>query len=127
MGPAFMAMAVCIGAFGKPVPGTPVAIVWLACTLFFLAGVALSAQRAGRTGITRLVAPLIVLCLALVVTWVAFGPGERHCSSSIGFAGIASRSADSSCRGPFGIGAVLLWLLLAWGLWRTVRPASRDR
>lgn len=124
LGSLLMVIAVLIGIYGKPAPGVPPEIGWLGCAVFFFIGAGFSAQALGHAGIARLVTPLAVVALALVATWVAFGPGERHCSSSISFFGIRSRDTGNSCRLPFGIGAALVWLFLAWGLWQNGRGKS---
>jgi hypothetical protein len=48
--------------------------------------------------------------LALVGSWVAFGPGERHFSMS---GPIVGPVGDALGRAIFGIGAVLTWIAVA--------------
>jgi hypothetical protein len=55
----------------------------------------------------------IVAGLATVASWVAFGDGERHCTgsaTSFGSFGVG----DTFCRGVFGFGAVLTWIILVF-------------
>lgn len=56
----------------------------------------------------------VVTGLALVGTWVAFGPGERNFKSSISLLGMSQSVAASEMigRALFGVGAVLAWLFL---------------
>ena len=65
-----------------------------------------------------LVMPIPVL-LALLFSWVAFGPGERHFSTSVGFGGMGiatSGGSDMTGRVIFGFGAVLAWLFVGYGM-----------
>jgi hypothetical protein len=49
----------------------------------------------------------IVASLGVVATWVAFGPGKRTFTGSGAFLG------EVGGRAAFGIGAVLIWIVLA--------------
>ena len=58
----------------------------------------------------------IVGSLAAIFTWIAFGPGERHFSSTVVLpfmARGAAASGETSGRVTFGIAAVLIWLFFA--------------
>jgi hypothetical protein len=48
----------------------------------------------------------IVGMLGIIASWVAFGPGQRH------FTGSGSIFGETGGRIVFGIGAVLIWVLL---------------
>jgi len=64
----------------------------------------------------------IVLGLAAVFTWVAFGPGPRHFSIGIGglfFAG--STSGETIGRAAFGLFAILGWTIAALIVRATLR------
>ncbi len=64
--------------------------------------------------INDLLAVGIVVGLAVLPTWIAFGPGPRHFSIGIGgpfFAGTGL--GDTIGRVAFGFGAVLGWLIAA--------------
>jgi len=52
--------------------------------------------------------------LTAIFTWVAFGPGERHFSSTVvlPFMARGVASGETSGRVVFGIAAVLIWLFL---------------
>jgi hypothetical protein len=54
----------------------------------------------------KLIGLSIVVSLAVIASWVAFGPGERRFSSNIPFLG------ESFGRVAFSIGAALIWLVL---------------
>jgi hypothetical protein len=69
-------------------PGTP---MWIRATILFL-GLA------------------IVASLAVIGTWIAFGPGGREFSSSIPF--LPAWLNEPLGRTVFGIGAMLTWLFL---------------
>lgn len=59
----------------------------------------------------------IVLVMTVMVTWIAFGKGERHFSTTISlpFAFYRSASSGLSGRVAFGIAAVLMWLVMILG------------
>ena len=71
----------------------------------------------------------ITVSFASIASWVAFGSGERHFSSSISLPFIATRgpSSEASGRWAFGIGAVILWCVIAAILVSTVRKALAKR
>jgi hypothetical protein len=52
--------------------------------------------------------------MTAVFTWIAFGPGERHFSTSVVMPFMVHRGtgSDLSGRVVFGIGAVLMWIFL---------------
>ncbi len=52
------------------------------------------------------------VCMALVASWVAFGPGERNFTTSGSFG--EGRVGDGTGRVMFGIGAVIMWLCTLW-------------
>jgi hypothetical protein len=57
--------------------------------------------------IYRAMVVAIVVLMASMFSWVAFGPGERQFTSSLPFTG------ETGGRIAFGIGALLMWLALA--------------
>src|SRR5258706_3814583 len=66
---------------------------------------------------------LVIAGFAVISNWIAFGPGERHFSGSVGGAGIAVSGpvGDLTGRIAFGIGAVLLDAVLIFSLVKLVR------
>ncbi|MGA2892586.1 MAG: hypothetical protein ABSE22_06940 [Xanthobacteraceae bacterium] len=65
----------------------------------------------------------IVILMAALFTWVAFGPGERHFTGSG-----ANITGDTGGRIAFGIGAALMWVGLAViGLYKIRHLLSRHR
>jgi hypothetical protein len=70
----------------------------------------------------------LVGLMTAICTWIAFGPGERHFSSSVSLPFIARRSAsgETSGRVAFGIGAVLLWIFLVTAGVSGARSLIRD-
>ena len=71
----------------------------------------------------------MVTSLAVVFDWVAFGPGERHFTSSAGVAGarVTWPSGELAGRAFFGAFAVLMDIA-AIGLWlRLVRRLRNGR
>jgi hypothetical protein len=58
----------------------------------------------------------IVCGLAAMFTWVAFGPGPRHFSVSVGGVGLfmhTSGAGDAIGRVAFGLFAIVIWCLTA--------------
>lgn len=53
----------------------------------------------------------IITMLASIGTWIAFGPGPRHFSGSVGIGGVGGSGSMGETYGRimFGIGAVLTW------------------
>ena len=93
-------------------------VAYAAASTFVLAGMALVA---GALGARKLVAWLGVLTVAALMTpavWIAFGPGARGCSFSLGF--LSGAASEWACRGAFGLGALLgaaiLFLMLRQAL-----------
>jgi hypothetical protein len=56
----------------------------------------------------------IVSLMTAVFTWVAFGPGTRHFSTTVSlpFWSSTKASGETFGRAAFGFGAALLWLFL---------------
>jgi hypothetical protein len=88
-----------------------------------LGGIAITAQAFGLTRLAKAVAPLIVATMAVMATWIAFGPGERECGISISFLGF--RGGDLGCRIGFAISAALTWMIFAAILWFSYFRKSR--
>lgn len=132
----FALIAVAIGLFyvvlsivgpTHPKPGAAPAWIGVVCGLmFFLGGSAVLLQtlfkdKSASTGTLNSTVPApawlalvykvlglaIVAGLGTVATWVAFGPGERHFTGSGAFLG------EKGGRIAFGIGAVLIWSVVA--------------
>jgi hypothetical protein len=57
----------------------------------------------------------IVVSLGVVATWIAFGPGKRT------FTGSGALLGEAVGRAAFGIGAVLIWIVLAFIISSAVR------
>jgi hypothetical protein len=117
-----------------PAPGD--APIWVAFAIglaFFLAGIMVivrsfagvddssselpqTSPRSLRAFYDLLVMPIPIL-LALLFTWVAFGPGERHFSMSFGSGGTGvamAASGEIPGRVMFGCCAVLGWVIVAF-------------
>jgi hypothetical protein len=63
----------------------------------------------------QLMALAIVGLLGVIASWVAFGPGERH------FTGSGSFLGETAGRTVFGLGAVVIWVVIIAMLIATVR------
>lgn len=118
-----------VGLGFAPSPGranAPMWVVFLAGLVFFLGGTAasmpaLAGSPAGSDGELPPAAPpwlqvgqyvmgvAIFSCLALIGSWIAFGPGARSFSMSLSFFSTAN-AGEIVGRTAFGIGAVIAWL-----------------
>ncbi len=90
-------------------------IVGAAGVTFIAGGIApFSAQWGPSSKLSQIIGAGVVLPLTLVANWVAFGPGERQFSGglSLGFFTVSQQSSELSGRIAFGIGAVLLDVLI---------------
>lgn len=71
----------------------------------------------------------IVVLFAVVTSWIAFGKGERHFSTTLAlpFMWTTSRAGDTTGRWAFGAAAVLLWLIVAGVCVKTLRRFAANR
>jgi hypothetical protein len=105
-----------------PKPGAAPAWIGIVCGLaFFLGGCAVLIQTVFKSNgessgapawlavVYKMLCVAIVLALGAVATWVAFGPGPRTFGGSGAFLG------ERAGRTAFGIGAVLIWSVVAAG------------
>jgi hypothetical protein len=88
-----------------------------AAGIMFLAGgfIPMTIRRGSNAWQSRLVGAVVLLALAAIFNWIAFGPGPRHFTSTITFGGSSGQRAamgDTSGRMIFGIIAVLIDLLV---------------
>ncbi len=95
-------------------PGTPSWVGLCAGGMFVLLGLALVNGYAGAPGPARdlrqaVLGAGICAALAAVSGWVAFGPGERHFSTSVSGLFFSTRRAGGELMGraAFGMGATL--------------------
>lgn len=136
-----------VGAGLLPVPGgpaklhAPLWVVLCAGLIFFLAGAAIVLQVAGRANAQGELpehAPLwiriaqymigvaIFASFALIGSWIAFGPGERTFSGSIG--SFEGGIAASIGRTAFGIGAIIMWFgTAAFAIYGARKLLGRDK
>jgi len=99
-------------------------VVGVAGSIFLLGGFAPIVSRLGPNSVlSRNFFLLFVGAFASVFNWIAFGPGPRQFSGGVSVGSIASGGAASEMSGriAFGIGAVLLDVLLLATLWGLVR------
>jgi|SRR5215472_3874560 len=128
-----------LGIFGPVAHRNGDAPGWLglaAGLIFLLGGLAVAiqtlAKRSSGDGamvaappwlklINHVMAFTIVGLLAVVASWVAFGPGQRH------FTGSGSVFGETGGRIMFGAGAVIVWIvLLAMAISAMRRLFGRD-
>jgi len=116
VGSAFAAL----GIFRAGNPAEPLAFLAIPAGLVFVFGGLLALLPAK---LQLPLAALMVTSLAVLFDWVAFGPGERHFTSSLGGAGasVTWASGEFAGRAFFGVFALLMDIA-AIGLWlRLVR------
>lgn len=84
----------------------------------------------GFSVVAWLVGLVITSGMAVVAAWIAFGPGDRAFSGSVGIGGAGvggSGGSETLGRWVFGIGAVLTGALALWGLIYGLRRLTRGR
>lgn len=96
--------------------------------LVFVLGGLLAAVGPGRPLLKDLLAGLLILGMAAIATWIAFGPGERRFSGgiSVGPVGIRGGTGPSFGRIVFGVGAVLLWAMFAFATYRCAKQLRQS-
>lgn len=115
---------------GSKAGNAPTALLWLAGTVFFSAGLGMMLYRF----LPRPAAfcALISLCsFVAIFNWIAFGPGERNftksTSTSTGAVTATKKNAASEIEGRivFGLVAGLLDALILFGIYQSVRARKR--
>lgn len=90
-----------------------------------LGGGARSGRRADGFSVVGWLTGLVITGgMTVVAGWIAFGPGERTFSGSVGVGGVAVGGSGQSAtlgRWVFGAAAVLVGLFTVWGLIYGVR------
>ena len=89
-----------------------------------------SLEPAGRvTLISSLLGGSIVGLLALIINWIAFGPGERRFSGGLAlpFLSVSAPAGEWSGRAAFGVGALLMDLVVVCLAVRGARQLVRRR
>jgi len=122
--------AVVASQFWKPAPRLPVDAVTavIAALGIVFAGATLAAPER-RPGLRAWTGALLVTSIALLLDWVAFGPGERRFTGSPGANAAAGphQLREMSLRLLLAIGAVLFDLMALWAwmrvLWRRTAKA----
>jgi len=118
-----------VGTRLLPIPGGPSNLhgpLWLVLCVglaFFLASIAIVIQTLGHANavgdlppeaprwmpaVQYLIGLAIFICFGAIMSWVAFGPGERKFSGSFMFFDQATNTMIG--RTVFGVAAVLIWL-----------------
>lgn len=111
----------------------PLWIGGLAGLAFLLAGVAVATARPGAAPGSVMTNPVlggaIFALMVVIANWVAFGPGERRVSGDLAlpFIAVGGRMGEWTGRAAFGIGAVIMDLLVVWLVVRGVRRLVRQR
>ncbi len=121
IGLALCAAGLALGAYGLLDPAAEIMpdrfIAAPLGLVAFSAGVLLAFPGAGLK-LKSVFGTLLVTAMGVAISWIAFGPGERHFSGSISIPGLSvgGGSGELSGRIAFGIGAVLIdaFALFSW-------------
>jgi uncharacterized membrane protein (DUF4010 family) len=97
----------------------PAWVAYIAASAFGLAGFSLLAGLLHAVRLQSWLGIAVVLSMLSISLWIAIGPGERACSMSIGV--FWTESGDVICRGAFGLGSLLIALLLVLSVRRAIR------
>ena len=118
-----------VGAGVLPIPGgprnlhAPLWVVLAAGLAFFLGGTAVVLQAFGCANeqgefpagapfwlraTQYLIGVVILASFGAIGSWIAFGPGERAFSGSLGF--LSGNVSGAIGRTAFGLGALMIWL-----------------
>jgi hypothetical protein len=104
---------------GKPADRLdPVVGLTAGLVLLFLGATFVVPERQGR--IKALIVALMITCIAVLLDWVAFGPGERQSGR-----GASSQLREISRQVLLESGAVLFNLMALWAWIQTRRAAWR--
>lgn len=99
----------------------PLFVLGFVCVSLVLLGTAVAVYSTTAPGRYRWVMAVALACLAVIPAWIAIGPGPRNCTSNFSIL-----SSEVSCRGAFGIGAILLMLMFVVALRQALasKPAA---
>ena len=100
----------------------PAWVAYTTCAAFVLGGFGCLARAYGRPRAATVSVLFIMSAMLVVELWIAFGAGERQCSTAI--AGIPALASGGSCRMAFGIAAAVLAGMLLVVLRSLLRPKS---
>lgn len=100
----------------------PAWVAYAAVSAFVFAGAALLGGALGAKRAVPWLGVLTTLGLLAPGLWVAFGPGGRECSFSLGF--LSGPASELACRAAFGLGALLCIVFLGLLLTRAIRAPA---
>ena len=100
----------------------PAWVAYVAAAAFGWAGLSLLAGLFHAVRLQRWLGIAVVLSLFSISLWIAIGPGDRACSMSIG--GFWTESGDVICRGAFGLGSLLIALMLVLSVRSAIRGSG---
>jgi len=115
VGPLFIVMGFLPMLIGEPSPGVPRWVAYLACSVFVIAGLAMTLQSLDIIWPSYFLGPLLIFIFATIASWIAFAPGERQCSGGLNFFGLSLKSVNS-CTIPFGFSAVMCWAIFIFAV-----------
>jgi hypothetical protein len=123
-GLALIAMAAGVAGLIRSHPERLNAPAWVAYTAvssFFFAGLLLLTTAAARPRLERWIAVVLVLAMTLPGAWIAFGAGERRCTSNVPFLVLPPAAV---CRAAFGLGTFLMVAVLVYFVRLAVTPRA---
>ncbi len=118
--------AIAVGAFGIVMIAlhpenarSPAWVAYAAVSAFIFAGASLLATEFAGKRAGDWIGLLAVVALLATAAWVSFGPGPRNCKALLFF--VSATVGDWACRGAFGLGTLLLVVILAMMARRLIR------
>ena len=111
-------LPIALGA--EPTSGTPMWVVYGACSVFVFAGLIIIFPKPAHIG-----GPFIILIFTAMFTWIGFSPDAKGCSSSVSF-GIFTKTKSTGCEG-FRFFAIIMWLVVAGILFAWIKKMFKKK
>lgn len=89
---------------------TPRWVAYLAASAFVFAGCSTFARAYQRAFLAEGCVSLLLTAMLLIGLWIAIAPGARQCVG--GIAGLGFAASDTSCRVAFGLGSIVVAVML---------------
>jgi hypothetical protein len=100
----------------------PMWIAMCACASFVIAGVAMALHPFVSATFYRWLMVALLSVMGAIPLWIALGPGDRTaCRSNVPFL-----SGEAGCRVMFGVGGVLVALMLCVAVMQALRRAGNE-
>ncbi|MEO6908375.1 MAG: hypothetical protein ABI210_10845 [Abditibacteriaceae bacterium] len=97
----------------------PIYVGMMISACFVLAGAAMAVQSTGSVLAYQVAIVCLLACMTAVPAWIAFGPGERHCTTILPFL-----SGQIGCRVVFGFGTLIMLVPLVIAVKQLLRTSD---